>query len=233
MSNYILIVDDNNSDQLIAESICDKNQYPSLIANDAYEAIELMHEEEVQISMMIIDLQMPKMSGMELLKRIRQSQANASIPILIMSGRKQSTDIKTALNLGANDYIVKPVDTFILEEKVKKLMGNEDRAWKEYSIPQDDPCSNALVFYKIKITSISEIGVTVHTDRPLEIDEQFNIKIKNVSAENLLCKVLDCKKLTKDTFEIKARYVGIEEKQRKEIREVCKHIFRKYSSKIS
>jgi CheY-like chemotaxis protein len=67
---------------------------------------------------------MPEMTGLEFLREIRQKPYLKEIPVIIISSYKDITD---ALNCGANDYIIKPVEPAALQEKIKKLLEEKIR----------------------------------------------------------------------------------------------------------
>ncbi|MBI5883182.1 MAG: response regulator transcription factor [Elusimicrobia bacterium] len=71
----------------------------------------------------IVDVSMPKMHGFELCQRIRAEEAIKATKILFVSGKSYATDIKTAKEIGANDYIVKPFQPEDLRGKIRSLLG--------------------------------------------------------------------------------------------------------------
>lgn len=62
------------------------------------------------LKVILLDLKLPKLSGLEVLKEIKSNSSTAQIPIVIVSSSKEDPDIEKASSLGANSYIVKPVD---------------------------------------------------------------------------------------------------------------------------
>lgn len=63
-----------------------------------------------KLKVILLDLKLPKLSGLEVLKEIKSNALTAKIPIVIVSSSKEDPDIETAYSLGANSYIVKPVE---------------------------------------------------------------------------------------------------------------------------
>lgn len=90
--------------------------YEIIIARDGSEALARLTESTPDA--IILDAMMPVIDGYEVLRRIRETEALAAIPVIMLTARKQERDILEALELGANDYIVKP---FIPEELVARL----------------------------------------------------------------------------------------------------------------
>ena len=63
-----------------------------------------------QHDLVLLDVEMPGMSGLEVLSRLRESRSQTELPVIMVTARAQSADIVEALSLGANDYITKPID---------------------------------------------------------------------------------------------------------------------------
>jgi DNA-binding response OmpR family regulator len=90
--------------------------YDVVVARDGGEAMARLQESAPDA--IVLDAMMPVADGYEVLRRIREDEALAAIPVIMLTARKQERDIIHALELGASDYIVKP---FIPEELVARL----------------------------------------------------------------------------------------------------------------
>jgi DNA-binding response OmpR family regulator len=90
--------------------------YDVIVARDGGEAMARL--QEATPDAIVLDAMMPVADGYEVLRRIREDEALAAIPVIMLTARKQERDIIQALELGASDYIVKP---FIPEELVARL----------------------------------------------------------------------------------------------------------------
>jgi DNA-binding response OmpR family regulator len=90
--------------------------YRVRVARDGGEAMKQLENDCPDA--IVLDAMMPVVDGYELLRRIRADERLAAIPVLMLTARKQERDILSALELGANDYMVKP---FIPEELVARL----------------------------------------------------------------------------------------------------------------
>lgn len=99
----ILIVDDEPQILRVMKNSLLARGYDVKVASDALEAIELINEKIPDL--IILDLMMPKLSGFDLCKMVRKI---SKVPIMILSARQLEDDKKTALDLGACDYITKP-----------------------------------------------------------------------------------------------------------------------------
>ena len=116
----ILLVEDNPQDaDLTMRALKKRNIANQLfLVEDGVEALDFMfsrgkysHREHQQLPKVIfLDLKLPKIDGFQVLKSIKSDGRTASIPVVIMTSSREDPDVKTAYKLGANSYIVKPVE---------------------------------------------------------------------------------------------------------------------------
>ena len=129
-SNYtILLVDDDENDVLLTRMAFEKNgiHNPIQWARDGLEAIAYLNGEGEFSNrrsypfpeVLILDLKMPRMTGLELLSWIRDHPEYKVIPSIIMTSSKLEADIKQAYSLGANTYMIKPPSLEDLAKMVK------------------------------------------------------------------------------------------------------------------
>ncbi|NTV91563.1 MAG: response regulator [Clostridiales bacterium] len=115
MNAKILIVDDSNTDKMLIGGIL--QDYQLLFAGDGKEAMELL-EEEQDVDIMILDLNMPRMNGFEVLEAIREKPRLQKIATLILTNYDEMENEIRGLELGAVDYIRKPLN---LESLIKRI----------------------------------------------------------------------------------------------------------------
>ncbi len=104
----VLIVDDEPANRDMLSRRLEKRGYPSVLAASGQEALDTLAGQPV--SAVLLDVQMPGLSGLDVLRIIRERWAPAELPVLMVTAKDQSEDVVTALDLGANDYITKPID---------------------------------------------------------------------------------------------------------------------------
>ncbi|MPM58518.1 Alkaline phosphatase synthesis transcriptional regulatory protein PhoP [bioreactor metagenome] len=103
MKNKILVVDDDNEIRNLLE-ICLSNEGFSVVkACDGQDALDILEKEEFQL--IILDVMMPKLNGIEACSKIRR---NLNIPILMLSAKSEDMDKIQGIMTGADDYITKP-----------------------------------------------------------------------------------------------------------------------------
>jgi len=111
----ILLVEDNPVDiDLTIRAFKKQNlTNPVEIARDGEEAIELIKQWEngkpIPV-VILLDLKLPKYNGLEVLKEIKTHKVFSTIPVVVLTSSAEDSDIETAYKLGANSYIVKPVE---------------------------------------------------------------------------------------------------------------------------
>lgn len=117
MKNSILIVDDDREIAKLAEIYMRNEGYQVLQAQDGLEALKILEREPVNI--IVLDIMMPNMDGLELCKQIR---VNNQVPILMLSAKVQDMDKIMGLMTGADDYMVKPFNPLELMARIKALL---------------------------------------------------------------------------------------------------------------
>ncbi|WP_395672421.1 response regulator [Phenylobacterium sp.] len=107
-SPRILIVDDVADNRTILRRRFERRGFTIAEAESGGEALEQVAAETFDV--VLLDVMMPDMNGLEVLRRIRQTLSDVQLPVIMVTGKTESQDIVEALTAGANDYITKPVD---------------------------------------------------------------------------------------------------------------------------
>ena len=115
----IILVEDNPSDADLIKRALNKNNVANKILHlkDGQEVIDYLFGEGQwkgrttanTPKVILLDLKMPKVSGIEVLKRIKSNQETMGIPVVVLTSSKEDPDIKECYKLGVNSYVVKPV----------------------------------------------------------------------------------------------------------------------------
>jgi len=104
----LLIVDDNEMNRdMLARRLARKG-YVIELADNAKELLERVKRDAVDL--VLLDIEMPEISGLDALKALREHYSASELPIIMVTAKTQSDDIVAALDLGANDYLTKPID---------------------------------------------------------------------------------------------------------------------------
>jgi CheY-like chemotaxis protein len=111
----ILLVEDNPMDVDLTRRAFSRHNLanPLEVARDGKEALDLIDgwkEGDAVPSVILLDLKLPKVSGLEVLRAIRAHPAFGAVPVVVLTSSSEDNDIHEAYSLGANSYIVKPVE---------------------------------------------------------------------------------------------------------------------------
>lgn len=120
MTPYVLIVEDETSISTLLEYNLQQEGFETALAEDGDMAL-LMAAERVP-DLILLDWMIPKLSGVEVCRRLRRKEATASVPIIMLSARGEEDDRVTGLDIGADDYLVKPFSIPELFARIRALL---------------------------------------------------------------------------------------------------------------
>ena len=137
----ILLVEDNPDDEMLTLRAFRKKKIlnPVVVARDGVEALDYLfatgthagRDMGVMPSLILLDLKLPKVDGLEVLKRVRADERTKRIPVVMLTSSKEQQDLVTSYDLGANSYIRKPVDF----EDFIEVTGNLGIYWLMWNEP--------------------------------------------------------------------------------------------------
>ena len=124
----ILLVEDNPMDLDLTFQALEGNGVanPIVACRDGEEALDYMEKhrspDDLQVPILVLlDLRLPKIDGIEVLRQARSDPVWRQVPIVVMTTSRENSDIETAYGLGVNSYIVKPVDFLTFTEVVRSI----------------------------------------------------------------------------------------------------------------
>ena len=130
MSNKILIVDDEARMRKLVSDFLKKEGYETLQAKNGRECLDIFNDSN-EVSLIILDVMMPKMDGIEVLKNIRQF--DSKIPVIMLTAKDEEEDELKGFKNGADEYISKPFSPKILVARVNAIL----KRTKTKSTPED------------------------------------------------------------------------------------------------
>ena len=120
MMKTILLVEDNPDDEMLTLRAFRKRKIANdiTVARDGVEALDYLfgtgahqgRDTSVMPAVVLLDLKLPKMDGLEVLRRMRAAERTRLLPVVVLTSSKEDQDIVSSYSLGANSYIRKPVD---------------------------------------------------------------------------------------------------------------------------
>ena len=128
---FILLVEDNPDDvELTLRALKKHNvQNEVVVVRDGAEALDYLfvtgayacRDTDIMPAVILLDLKLPKIDGLEVLRRIRADERTKLLPVVILTSSKEEQDLINGYKLGANSYIRKPVDFIQFSEAIKQL----------------------------------------------------------------------------------------------------------------
>ncbi|MEM7349952.1 MAG: protein kinase [Acidobacteriota bacterium] len=179
--SHLLVVDDNQNNRDIISRQLKRRGYQVSVAEDGESGLALVESEPIDL--VILDIMMPGIGGIETLRRLRAKYSPAQLPIIMATARTDSEDIVECAELGANDHVGKPLDFAILLAKVKALL--RLKAVAEPARPADDEPAlsdlqpGRIVAGKYRLEERIGAGAfgAVYKARQMELDHDIAIKI--------------------------------------------------------
>lgn len=142
------------------------------------------------------------------------------------SGRKTSQDVKESIQLGAIDYIIKPIDKTIFQNKIKNLWKIDDN-WYEYPVLINNDEINLTIKSNLKLLTINEIGISFFGPIDLfKLNESVQIDIEFLKKNGLIKNFFKVKEIKTDHDQslFHLSFIGLEEFDRKIIRLICRNL---------
>ena len=116
----VLVVDDDPVIQKLLKVNFEMEGYSVVTAGDGAEGLEAVRNNAPDV--VILDIMMPKMNGLEVLSALKQDTDTASIPVILLSAKAQSSDVQAGLDRGADAYVTKPFDPLELLDRVSEFL---------------------------------------------------------------------------------------------------------------
>ncbi len=116
----VLVVEDDPVILRLLEVNFELEGFAVLLAHDGAEGIEVARQQKPDV--IVSDIMMPHTSGLELLTTLKGDPDTKAIPIILLSAKAQTSDLKTGMDAGADDYVTKPFEPLDLVERVNALL---------------------------------------------------------------------------------------------------------------
>ena len=121
MSHTVLVADDEQDILNLVRFRLERDGYNVVCASDGAEAVSLARSE--QPALCVLDVMMPKLTGIEVLQQLRADPATASIRVILLTARGQDGDVDQGFEAGADDYVTKPFSPQELRRRVQAQLG--------------------------------------------------------------------------------------------------------------
>jgi len=122
----LLVVDDNEMNRDLLSRRLQRKGYSVELADGGEAALKAVEGDTFDL--ILLDIMMPDIDGMEVLTRLRETHSQTDLPIIMATAKNESSDIVAALKLGANDYVTKPLDFPVVHARVENALGRKRAA---------------------------------------------------------------------------------------------------------
>jgi len=163
----LLIVDDVNDNRTLLTRRFERRGFEVVEADSGFAALELIDREPFDL--VLLDVMMPGIDGIETLRRIRKQKSASALPVIMVTAKTGTNHIVDALELGANDYVTKPVDFAVAFARVNTQIGRK-RAEQQVLLANE-----ALR----KANEELERRVEERTGRLVEVNQRLKVEIAN------------------------------------------------------
>lgn len=226
MKGKILLIDDNPTDLKVASALLERAGYACECKTNGKQALQWLQTNSC--TLILLDIQLPEISGFELLTLIRKNPTSLRTPIIMMSGRNQAEDVKKAIGLGAKDYIIKPIDLLILQEKVDKLTQSFQDEFSGVPLAAGT-LPPVQLSQEAQITQLSEFGLSIESSKqvsPTETVELSGLTQEIFGKDRVLLRCLNSSKdPTRPIYKMQFTFIGISETQRQLLRKACRNLW--------
>ncbi|MDA8018457.1 MAG: protein kinase [Thermoanaerobaculia bacterium] len=134
----ILVVDDDEATREVCSSLLRSRGHRVECAASGTQALKILKQEADRLDMVLLDLVMPEKDGFQTLREIRSEHPRARLPVFVLTARDGSDDIYRALEVGADDYVVKPLDAGIALSKIQATLELRRAAYERTEVGPGD-----------------------------------------------------------------------------------------------
>ncbi len=129
----LLVVDDNPANRDLLSRRLERKGFRVIVAEDGQRALDILATSRVDL--VLLDVMMPGLSGLDVLRKVRETQPPSALPVVMVTAKAESDDVVEALEAGANDYVTKPIDFAVVLARVKAQL----RMRPSHSVDQPEP----------------------------------------------------------------------------------------------
>lgn len=120
----ILVADDEKNILLVIRVCLEKAGYEVITASDGLTALEKIQNEKPDL--ILLDILMPKMNGFLVFEALKDDPGTSSIPVVFITAKSEEKDIQKGCQLGAADYLIKPIKQEVLLNTIRKILKEEE-----------------------------------------------------------------------------------------------------------
>lgn len=175
----ILLVDDDTDIQLLGKALLGRAGHEVKVCSLVTEAIEVLPSQSFDL--IISDASMPQFSGFDFLLTLKRDERYAKIPVIMMTGKKDRVDIERAIQMGVQDYIIKPVNPELLISKVQTILDKSMGVSREGTLSKNfnfrsDLTLKGFIQLPMQILKLTEQGLVIESSQFIDEGRQTTLQ---------------------------------------------------------
>jgi DNA-binding response OmpR family regulator len=119
----VLVAEDDEDVLVLVRTVLERAGYEVVVARDGLEALAAAQQRRPDLA--VLDVAMPELDGLEVLRRLRAEGSTSDVPVLLLSARVQEDDVARGFAMGATAYVQKPFSPRELSDRVGELLGTQ------------------------------------------------------------------------------------------------------------
>lgn len=179
----ILTIDDDSDFNRLVSHLLKKHGFDVITCESASDFLRKFHHRKPALCLIDLNLAEAFGAGFQIIQAIRKS-GEKKVPLFVLSFRSDKKDIARAIQLGANDYIHKPLDPLVLLDKINQYINVEDAYEPLPYFQITEAKRNSTVKFNHRIISINEFGITV--EGPCLISRGTHLKVQGGIISKIL-----------------------------------------------
>jgi DNA-binding response OmpR family regulator len=219
----VLIVEDDRATRTLIKRTLTKI---GMLVREAELASQGFKAVDADIHLALVDIGLPDYDGIDLAYRLRRRFDKQRLKICFISSSKYKNDIMNSINAGGDDYIVKPIDTDLLAQKVTSLLGKapDKFAWAGAKCPAE--LLETQIMPDLEILRISETGILLRSSARFKENSHLKLACQKMSAaielpfEEIIHRVSSCVGVSGEYF-VSTEFVGLSEQFAQPIRSLA------------
>jgi CheY-like chemotaxis protein len=122
---HILIIDDNAMNQDMLSRRLERDDYEVLTASSGREGLDTIAKQDVDL--VLLDILMPEMDGYQVLRTMKEDESTRRLPVIMLTAVSDVESVKRCIDLGADDYLIKPFNSVLLKSRVASVIADRER----------------------------------------------------------------------------------------------------------
>ena len=225
--SFILVVDDVAEARMLICKILQSKGFRTMEAGTGAEAIQAV-ENHPELDLVLLDIMLPDIDGYEVMEKIARFKEERNLKVLFVSGKKDKPGVIKALQLGGDDYLVKPIYPDALLGKISVILGKDEisEGYNKVRCAFRARLVNSKIQPDINVTELTEMTMLLRATAGFEEEMQIELdgkKLRKVLQQDgsLTLIVTACKRESLGKYFVRCRFVGLPEATCQQIRSLA------------